>query len=37
MKTLKSFGATPGSCKTQFHIIFLISKMSIVLLTSELL
>lgn len=37
MKTLEALGATPGGRKTKFHIIFLISKMEIMLLTSKLL
>lgn len=37
MKTLEALGATPGGCKTKFHVIFLISKMEIMLLTSKLL
>lgn len=34
MKTLEALGATPGGCKTKFHVIFLISKMEIMLLQS---
>lgn len=34
LKTLESFGAIPGVCKTKFHVIFLISKMEILLFQS---
>lgn len=34
MKTLEALGAIPGGCKTKFHVIFLISKMEIMLLQS---